>query len=98
MQLKEKRLIKKERAFFILSFNVMSNFFFVIENDGLKYLWIFIQVVFYSRIKLLLKKENLKFLKAEINSEVLFYYSRQNSIGLIRDLSIDFYSIYNISR
>lgn len=62
----------------------MSNSFdfLVIENDRLNYLYGY-KEYFIEGFKLLLKKEKLKFLKDEINSEVRFlkYYNRQNSIG-----------------
>nr|KAJ0213400.1 hypothetical protein LSAT_V11C400190820 [Lactuca sativa] len=51
----------------------------VLLEKGLKYLWILIQETFYSRIKLLLNKEEIKLLKDKMNSKALYYrYSRHN--------------------
>lgn len=51
---------------------------FVIENVRVKYLYLFIllQEIFYSRIKLLLNKEEFKLLKDKMNSEAIYIADR----------------------
>jgi hypothetical protein len=51
---------------------------------GLNIYWYFYKKYFIERFKLLLKKEKMKFLKDEINSEVLYFSIITNRITLVK--------------